>query len=103
MDGTAVGGGTAGFAVAPRTAEPAASRDSGRPTVGAQRTGTPGDTGRAALPRPGGEPAPGTTGTTATGPLAATGSEGAVLIPIAAGLLLTGAAMYKHRGLPRGH
>jgi hypothetical protein len=27
----------------------------------------------------------------------------AVLIPIAAGLLLTGAAMYKHRGLPRGH
>jgi hypothetical protein len=29
--------------------------------------------------------------------------ERAVLIPIAAGLLLTGAAMYKHRGLPRGH
>ncbi|GAA4849637.1 hypothetical protein [Kitasatospora terrestris] len=27
----------------------------------------------------------------------------AVLVPIAAGLLLTGAAMYKHRGLPRGH
>ncbi|MET8540108.1 hypothetical protein ABZW03_05575 [Kitasatospora sp. NPDC004799] len=27
----------------------------------------------------------------------------AVLAPIAAGLLLTGAAMYKHRGLPRGH
>ncbi|GAA1270215.1 hypothetical protein GCM10009665_68230 [Kitasatospora nipponensis] len=37
------------------------------------------------------------------GPLAATGSQDAVLIPIAAGLLLTGAAMYKHRGLPRGH
>ncbi|MGW3040904.1 hypothetical protein ACWC9T_12845 [Kitasatospora sp. NPDC001159] len=27
----------------------------------------------------------------------------AVLVPIAAGLLLTGAAMCKHRGLPRGH
>lgn len=27
----------------------------------------------------------------------------AVLAPIAAGLLLTGAAMCKHRGLPRGH
>lgn len=27
----------------------------------------------------------------------------AVLIPIAAGMLLTGAAMYKHRGLPGGH
>jgi hypothetical protein len=26
-----------------------------------------------------------------------------VLAPIAAGLLLTGAAMCKHRGLPRGH
>ncbi|MFI9275955.1 hypothetical protein ACIGXM_35465 [Kitasatospora sp. NPDC052896] len=37
------------------------------------------------------------------GPLAATGSQDAVFIPIAAGLLLTGAAMYKHRGLPRGH
>jgi hypothetical protein len=27
----------------------------------------------------------------------------AVLVPIAAGLLLTGVATYKHRGLPRGH
>ncbi|MEV6205912.1 hypothetical protein [Kitasatospora sp. NPDC051914] len=27
----------------------------------------------------------------------------AVLVPIAAGLLLTGLAMYKHRGLPSGH
>ncbi|MFC5884743.1 hypothetical protein RMN57_14770 [Kitasatospora sp. CM 4170] len=33
--------------------------------------------------------------------LAGTGT--AVLAPIAAGLLLTGAAMCKHRGLPRGH
>ncbi|GAA2241028.1 hypothetical protein GCM10010430_23130 [Kitasatospora cystarginea] len=27
----------------------------------------------------------------------------AVLVPIAGGMLLSGAAMYKHRGLPRGH
>ena len=41
----------------------------------------------------------------ATVPLAreTTGTSAAVLVPIAAGLLLTGAAMYKHRGLPRGH
>ncbi|MFG2693694.1 hypothetical protein [Kitasatospora sp. NPDC048407] len=31
------------------------------------------------------------------------GSTAAVLLPIAAGLLLTAAATYKHRGLPRGH
>ncbi|MFF8773314.1 hypothetical protein [Kitasatospora sp. NPDC015120] len=31
------------------------------------------------------------------------GTATAVLAPIAAGLLLTGAAMYKHRGLPKGH
>ncbi|MGW4896355.1 hypothetical protein ACWEQL_29500 [Kitasatospora sp. NPDC004240] len=31
------------------------------------------------------------------------GTGPAVLAPITAGLLLTGAAMYKHRGLPRGH
>ncbi|MFI9786117.1 hypothetical protein ACIHEI_21860 [Kitasatospora sp. NPDC051984] len=30
-------------------------------------------------------------------------STAAVLLPIAAGLLLTAAATYKHRGLPRGH
>ena len=32
-----------------------------------------------------------------------TGTGAAVLVPITAGLLLTGAAMYKHRGLPKGH
>ncbi|MFF7455031.1 hypothetical protein [Kitasatospora sp. NPDC008115] len=32
-----------------------------------------------------------------------TGTATAVLAPITAGLLLTGAAMYKHRGLPKGH
>ncbi|MFF2662726.1 hypothetical protein ACFVUH_35885 [Kitasatospora sp. NPDC058032] len=31
------------------------------------------------------------------------GTATAVLAPITAGLLLTGAAMYKHRGLPKGH
>ncbi|MEV6972320.1 hypothetical protein [Kitasatospora sp. NPDC093806] len=31
------------------------------------------------------------------------GRATAVLAPIAAGLVLTGAAMYKHRGLPKGH
>ncbi|MFB7473928.1 hypothetical protein [Kitasatospora sp. NPDC056184] len=31
------------------------------------------------------------------------GTTTAVLAPITAGLLLTGAAMYKHRGLPKGH
>ncbi|WP_030061961.1 MULTISPECIES: hypothetical protein [Streptomyces] len=42
---------------------------------------------------------------TATATPAADGSATAtaVLAPIAAGLLLTGAAMCKHRGLPRGH
>ncbi|WP_371497153.1 hypothetical protein OG871_14365 [Kitasatospora sp. NBC_00374] len=42
---------------------------------------------------------------TAAVPLRSDGTDGgtAVLVPIAAGLLLTGAAMYKHRGLPRGH
>ncbi|WP_328956764.1 hypothetical protein [Kitasatospora purpeofusca] len=33
----------------------------------------------------------------------AAGTATAVLAPIAAGLALTGAAMYKHRGLPKGH
>ncbi|MFE7560753.1 hypothetical protein [Kitasatospora sp. NPDC057500] len=46
---------------------------------------------------------------TATGTAAVTvahdtaGTATAVLAPITAGLLLTGAAMYKHRGLPKGH
>ncbi|MFE2108299.1 hypothetical protein ACFXAF_20880, partial [Kitasatospora sp. NPDC059463] len=31
------------------------------------------------------------------------GTATAVLAPITVGLLLTGAAMYKHRGLPKGH
>ncbi|MFE4976045.1 hypothetical protein ACFRAR_28575 [Kitasatospora sp. NPDC056651] len=42
-----------------------------------------------------------TAAATASGDGSATAT--AVLAPIAAGLLLTGAAMCKHRGLPRGH
>ncbi|MER5866816.1 hypothetical protein [Kitasatospora sp. NPDC002040] len=40
---------------------------------------------------------------TAAAPVETEGKLTAVLVPIAAGLLLTGAAMYKHRGLPSGH
>ncbi|BFV59232.1 hypothetical protein KCMC57_up43360 [Kitasatospora sp. CMC57] len=36
-------------------------------------------------------------------PVESEGELTAVLVPIAAGLLLTGAAMYKHRGIPSGH
>ncbi|MFI5533368.1 hypothetical protein ACIA8O_32990 [Kitasatospora sp. NPDC051853] len=36
-------------------------------------------------------------------PVETEGELTAVLVPIAAGMLLTGAAMYKHKGLPRGH
>ncbi|MER5636476.1 hypothetical protein ABT095_05950 [Kitasatospora sp. NPDC002227] len=42
-------------------------------------------------------------GLTAAAPVSGGDEYTAVLVPIAAGLLLTGAAMYKHRGLPRGH
>ncbi|RAJ43220.1 hypothetical protein K353_02243 [Kitasatospora sp. SolWspMP-SS2h] len=95
------------------------------PTVPAQRTsaGTPATTAAAALPAapaeprtPAPRPAP-PLGTPAPRPaptapdrVALTAAptrpagEGtvAVLLPIAAGLLLTAAAMYKHRGLPGG-
>lgn len=40
---------------------------------------------------------------TAAAPVETEGKLTAVLVPIAAGLLLTGAAMYKHRGIPSGH
>ncbi|MFE9427678.1 hypothetical protein ACFYNO_32455 [Kitasatospora sp. NPDC006697] len=95
-----------GGAAVPRTAD-AASRDAPRPLVGLPR---PVDGGPALLTAP-----PDGSGSSAAGlgrPVAAAqeaqtfsggGVQGAVLIPIAAGLLLTGAAMYKHRGLPKGH
>lgn len=40
---------------------------------------------------------------TATAPVGSGDDCTAVLVPIGAGMLLTGAAMYKHRGIPRGH
>ncbi len=40
---------------------------------------------------------------TAATPVDGDGDFTTVLVPIAAGMLLTGAAMYKHRGLPGGH
>ncbi|MED7952700.1 hypothetical protein [Streptomyces sp. BE303] len=52
-------------------------------------------------------PAGSTAGSTTTAAVTvahgAPGTATAVLAPIAAGLALTGAAMYKHRGLPKGH
>lgn len=92
--------------VSARGTELAVSRDGGRPAVGAARTGAGTDRGSAGsatgdTQQAAGRPSDRASG--GSGPLAATGSENAVLIPIAAGLLLTGAAMYKHRGLPRGH
>lgn len=94
-------------AVAARTAELAASRDSGRtglPTVLPGSLGAAGDgSGADTTSAEDGTRMGATRHTAASGPLAATESESAVLIPIAAGLLLTGMAMYKHRGLPRGH
>jgi hypothetical protein len=101
-DRAAADGGSAAFTA--RTSEVAASRDGGRPLVGALRGPLDGESfteqaedesvllGREAV-----------AAASATNPLQASGMETAVLIPIAAGLLLTGAAMYKHRGLPRGH
>ncbi|MFE7529627.1 hypothetical protein ACFU7Y_28505, partial [Kitasatospora sp. NPDC057542] len=76
--------------------------DEAAPVTGPDRT--PGSTAPA-VPGGGRNPEPvaivGTAAaaTSGDGPATAT----AVLAPIAAGLLLTGAAMCKHRGLPRGH
>ncbi|WP_329564261.1 hypothetical protein [Kitasatospora sp. NBC_01266] len=103
------GDGGSGIITSPRGVELAASRDGGRASVGGPARSADGAAGPAlgADPlRDGGPTAPGdltVRAGVAAGPLAATGTEDAVLIPIAAGLLLTGAAMYKHRGLPRGH
>ncbi|TWF99887.1 hypothetical protein [Kitasatospora viridis] len=84
----------------------AASRDAERPAVGAPH---PVNGGPALLTAP----ADGGGASAGLGqPVAAAqdaqsfpggGVRSAVLIPIAAGLLLTGAAMYKHKGLPKGH
>ncbi|MEV7772504.1 hypothetical protein [Kitasatospora sp. NPDC086791] len=76
------------------------------PTAGtsADRDGT---TAPAALARPGDGGTPETLAVADTATVTTVGDGSAtataVLAPIAAGLLLTGAAMCKHRGLPRGH
>ncbi|QKW19637.1 hypothetical protein HUT16_11685 [Kitasatospora sp. NA04385] len=54
-------------------------------------------------PPPAPRPGPDRLALTAAPAHPAAGSAVAVLLPIAAGLLLTAAAMYKHRGLPGGH
>ncbi|MEU1288977.1 hypothetical protein [Kitasatospora sp. NPDC005856] len=67
--------------------------------------GRPTDSTAAAAPGRGRTPATVAIADTATATTSHDGSATAtaVLAPIAAGLLLTGAAMCKHRGLPRGH
>ncbi|MDH6120784.1 hypothetical protein ABH930_004880 [Kitasatospora sp. GAS204A] len=107
--GGLLGDGSSGATTSTRSVELAASRDGGRITVGSAARSAGGaerpvpgtDPLRAGVPSLSGDPA--VHASVAAAPLAATGTAGAVLIPIAAGLLLTGAAMYKHRGLPRGH
>ncbi|WP_035793753.1 hypothetical protein [Kitasatospora mediocidica] len=101
--------------LAARTAGLAASRDSGRGIVGAPGgadadgfgglagTGPADGADRGAATGSGSGWTVAARYTAAADPLSAADSQGAVLIPIAAGLLLTGAAMYKHRGLPGGH
>ncbi|MEV0531271.1 hypothetical protein [Kitasatospora sp. NPDC050463] len=95
-------GGPHDLAAAPPVREPADHRD--------RTTGQPGPDGAEATARAAAadHSAPHES-LAATGPVAAPAGYGlagtgtAVLAPIAAGLLLTGAAMCKHRGLPRGH
>ncbi|MFD7907150.1 hypothetical protein ACFV4G_33535 [Kitasatospora sp. NPDC059747] len=105
----------AGSAPAARKAEPAAaapepavpSGTAAGPTAPDATAGT-GHTGQTST-----APSTGAPGTPSALALADTatvtaakdgsGTATAVLAPIAAGLLLTGAAMWKHRGLPRGH
>ncbi|WP_406198686.1 hypothetical protein OH807_15045 [Kitasatospora sp. NBC_01560] len=89
-------------------AAPPPARDSadGRPEnpapTGAGSRGTRATGPGTAAPQEALAPAGATLATAPAGHgLAGTGT--AVLAPIAAGLLLTGAAMCKHRGLPRGH
>ncbi|MEV7023920.1 hypothetical protein [Kitasatospora sp. NPDC093558] len=105
----------AGAASAVRKAEPTAAATvpaapSGEPSGPTAPDATAG-TGHAAQTST--SPSPAAPGSPATIALAdtatvttakeASGTATAVLAPIAAGLLLTGAAMWKHRGLPRGH
>ncbi|MEU3568994.1 hypothetical protein AB0E96_11310 [Kitasatospora sp. NPDC036755] len=80
----------------------ATTADEAGPATAPGGTAGPADSAGA---RPGGTPeevaVADTVAAAASGDGSATAT--AVLAPIAAGLLLTGAAMWKHRGLPRGH
>ncbi len=81
----------------PASAEPAGTAGNAQEAVA---PGAP-----AAAPADAGTPEALALADTASGAAGAAGAATAtaVLAPIAAGLLLTGAAMCKHRGLPRGH
>ncbi|WP_041293889.1 MULTISPECIES: hypothetical protein [Kitasatospora] len=85
-------------------------RAAATPLPAAAPAATPAGSSRPAAPRPAPADAPPPTAAapdrlTLTAAPTRPAGEGAVavLIPIAAGLLLTAAAMYKHRGLPGGH
>ena len=68
------------------------------PTLcGAARTAAP--TAQEPTPRPAAQTAPATSGASAR----ESEDHSSGLVPIALGLVLTGIAVYKHRGLPRGH
>ncbi|MFD9130653.1 hypothetical protein ACFV0G_38830, partial [Kitasatospora sp. NPDC059571] len=84
--------------VAAAVGRPPADRPA--PTGQPAAADVPAAAGRADRP-PGGLPG----GALSVSPVVASDADTAVavLAPIAAGLLLTGFAMYKHRGLPRGH
>ncbi|MFE7594874.1 hypothetical protein ACFU6K_36270 [Kitasatospora sp. NPDC057512] len=89
-------------ATEPLLQEATTAVDEGGPTA---ETGSTADS--TATPAPDRDSTPETTAIADTA-TAATSGDGsatatAVLVPIAAGLLLTGAAMCKHRGLPSGH
>ncbi|MER6304163.1 hypothetical protein ABT247_32085 [Kitasatospora sp. NPDC001539] len=79
--------------------EPADAAGAAAPATSSASSGEP------ATPAEGGQPETLALADTSTETAVDDGSATAtaVLAPIAAGLLLTGAAMFKHRGLPRGH
>ncbi|MBV6698541.1 hypothetical protein [Kitasatospora aureofaciens] len=97
---------TAGRRTEPAATPPARAAETGAPAEPG-RAGTGGGAPAAVAPAPGAPATPKTIALADTATVTASadgsGTATAVLAPIAAGLLLTGAAMWKHRGLPRGH
>lgn len=98
----------AALPVAPRqrgAAEEPLVQEAAATTVDETEPDRPTDSTTPAAPGLGRTPVTVTIADTATATTSHDGSATvtAVLAPIAAGLLLTGAAMCKHRGLPRGH